>query len=140
MKHNLKFSLLALVALLSTIGCTNESVNPNPQTTNFSDTGGWRVVWFWDKDKDETSDFNQYTFFFRDGGVFEAVSNSVTTTGTWRTTSDDGSQRLVLFISNSKPLSELNDDWVIVTKGDQSIRLTDDNTTHLEELHFEKVQ
>lgn len=138
MKHNLKFAMLVFVALLTTIGCTNESVNPNAQTPDLSNTDGWRVVWFWDKDKDETSDFGQYTFFFRDGGVFEAVGSSTTVTGTWRSTSDDGSQRLVLFISNTKPLSELNDDWVIVTSGDQSIKLKDDNSTQLEELHFER--
>ncbi len=138
MIHNLKFAILGLITLGTLGSCTNDTVNPNTQNLNLPDDAGWRVVWYWDKDKDETSDFAQYTFYFKSNAVFEAVSNSNTVTGTWRETSDDGSQRLVLSISTVKPLSDLNDDWIIVTSSDQSIKLKDDNTTHLEELHFER--
>jgi hypothetical protein len=101
--------------------------------------GTWKVTWYWDKDKDETNDFSGYTFNFQPSGAFESVKNSSTTTGTWNTGSDDGSQRLVISSgSATKPLSDLDDDWIIVSMTDTKIELKDDNDEHLEELHFEK--
>lgn len=134
------FSVIAVacIAIFSAVSCTTDPVSPNQSLTNPPTDSSWRVTWFWDKDKDETSDFTSYTFHFRANGVFEAVSNSGTVTGTWSTTSDDGTQRLVLFISPTKPLSEMNDDWVITEFNDQSIKLKDDNTEHVEELFFER--
>ena len=141
MKRSMKFSMLVLIAMTFAMGCTTDTANPNPNQPSVNPpSDSWRVTWYWDKDKDETSDFAQYTFYFRSSGVFEAINNGNIVTGTWATTSDEGSQRLVLFLSNTKPLSNANDDWVIVTSDEQSIKLKDDNTTHLEELHFERMQ
>jgi hypothetical protein len=139
MVHNLKFALIIIAVATLTASCTNDPASSIQPGSHLQSDSGWRVVLFWDKDKDETSDYNQYTFFFHNSGVFEAVSSASTTSGTWRTTSDDGLQRLVLFSSATKPLSELNDDWVIVQSDDQKIQLKDDNDTHLEELVFERI-
>ena len=140
MTHILKGAMLVFAAMALLVGCTTDPVNPNPQNPQISSDAAWRVTWYWDKDKDETSDYAQYTFYFRSNGQFEALQNSTATTGTWRITSSDGTQRLVISTSTSKPLSNLNDDWVILESGDQIIRLKDDNTTHLEELNFERVE
>ena len=141
MKNGIKLWMTAFVFLMFVTGCTNDTsntVNPNEPNLNIPTSDGWHVTWFWDQDKDETSDFSGYTFFFRSNGVFEANNSSGSVTGTWSITTDDGTQRLVLFISELKPLSELNDDWIITESDDISIQLKDDNDEHLEEVIFER--
>lgn len=125
-------------AVLLTAGCTNEGITPDTAQPDLPGQSAWRITWFWDKDKDETSDFASYMFYFLDGGVFRAVNNNNTVNGTWSIITDDGKKRLVLAISPTKPLSELNDDWVIIDFTADLIRLRDDNKEHLEELVFER--
>lgn len=137
MKTQLQILVLWVLSLLLFGACTSDTVDPlNP---GLPDDAAWHVSWFWDQDKDETSDFAGYDFYFKPNQVFETVRNGTATSGTWKVTSDDGSQRLVLFISANKPLSELNDDWIIVESTENTIKLKDDNDEHLEELTFSKV-
>ncbi|HFA48184.1 MAG TPA: hypothetical protein ENJ95_04110 [Bacteroidetes bacterium] len=102
---------------------------------------GWKVSYYWDKDKDETNDFSGYVFYFRSTGTFEATHNGTTTSGTWQVrNSSDSSQRLVLSSgTTAKPLKDVDDDWIILEMNDNSIKLKDDNTEHLEELYFERI-
>ena len=139
---NLRSAFALLTLLLMMGACTNGDDNSGPSTdvTNGDLTGdGWVVSWFWDKDKEETSDFNGYVFFFRESGAFEALRNGTTTTGSWAIrSSSNGSQRLDIDIASASPLDELIDDWIILEKTNSTIKLRDDNTEHLEELHFTK--
>ncbi|MBK9017564.1 MAG: hypothetical protein IPM82_27910 [Saprospiraceae bacterium] len=133
---------LLILAMASFVSCTNsddDQSNPsNPDPQVISQGGDWKVTWYWDKDKDETNDFASYTFKFNADGSFESVGSG-TTTGTWKVTDDNSAQRLVISAgSATKPLSDLDDDWIIVSMTDSKIELKDDNTEHLEELHFEK--
>jgi hypothetical protein len=64
------------------------------------------------------------------------LHNGITETGTWNFHTDDARQLLTISIGASKPLSELNDDWLIIQLNDDFINLKDDNDTHLEELHL----
>lgn len=136
MKTQFQILILWVLSLLLFSACTNDTVSP--LDPGLPDNDAWQVTWFWDQDKDETSDFDGYDFYFRANQVFEAVRSGSTTSGTWQVTSDDGSQRLVLFISADKPLSELNDDWIILESSENTIKLKDDNDVHLEELTFSK--
>ena len=140
MKTQLKFWIAGVVTLCTAAACTNDQVNPRDPPSVFPDDNPWLVTWFWDQDKDETSDLAPYTFYFKDGNILEAERNGSITTGSWSITSDDGSSRLVISLSPDKPLSELNDDWVIIESSDQMLKLQDDNTQHLEELIFERKQ
>ena len=115
---------------------TNNSGNPTVITQG---GGDWKVTYYFDKDKIETNDFAGYTFQFNADGSF-ASSGSSTATGTWKVTDDNGSQRFVLSSgSAAKPLSYLDDDWILVSMSASKIELKDDNSEHLEELHFEKL-
>jgi hypothetical protein len=130
---------IAFLGLLT--ACTNDGdpLLPDNPTQTLS-SAQWRVSYFWDKDKDETSKFNGYTFAFKAGGAFEATQNGTVTTGTWEVrSSSSSSQKLVIQIGTDKPLIELDDDWIILEMNDQEIRLRDDNTEHLEELHFKAI-
>lgn len=141
-----KFMFVALsMLLLVGIGCGNSDDDlstDNSITQSLTNPSGWKVTWYWDKDKDkdETNDFSGYVFQFLDNGSFEANRNGSTVTGTWQVTSNDGSQRLVINSgSTTKPLSNLDDDWIITEKTDSRIKLKDDNSEHLEELFFEAL-
>lgn len=139
-----KIVLIVLpVFMLAGFGCNN-SDDDLPSNSNISQTltsaGGWKVSYYFDKDKDETNDFSGFIFRFNADGSLESTRNGATTTGTWAITSNDGTQRLVISSgSGAKPLSDLDDDWIITEKSDNQIKLKDDNDDHLEELHFEKL-
>lgn len=119
--------LLFAATLLSCTACMNDS-NDNTTTTDetLTNAGIWRVTYFWDKDKDETSDFAGYTFVFESGGVFKATKMGVTTNGTWQLSSN-GSKLIINTGVTTKPLEELNDDWLLIGKADKRIQLKDDS-------------
>ncbi|MCO6486937.1 MAG: hypothetical protein J5I98_00900 [Phaeodactylibacter sp.] len=138
------FQMMILALLLSAFGACNNANDDNSPSDSppvvAGDDSAWRVSYYFDKDKEETSDFAGYRFTFRDDGTLEAVRNGTTVAGTWATTRDDGRQRLVINAGTaSRPLESLTDDWVIVEQNASRIRLQDDNDEHLEELHFEKI-
>lgn len=139
----LKISV-CLLLVSSFAACHNSSdddnsVTPNNPSVITQGGGEWKVTYYFDKDKVETSDFASYTFKFNADGSFESVGGSGAT-GTWKVTDDDGSQRMVISSgSAAKPLSDLDDDWILVNMSGSKIELKDDNTEHLEELHFEKI-
>ncbi len=109
----------------------------NQDTAMTVNDGEWKVSWFWDKDKDETSHFSGYTFKFSDHGKLQAIrNNQVTHTGSW-VRSSSGS-KLIIDMGTTQPLDELNDDWIIKVMENDAIMLQDDNDEHLEELHFSK--
>ncbi len=135
------FQLFGIFLVLVAGACSNSNDDNNP-AGNLPDvltdgTGLWKVSYYWDKDKDETSDFAGYTFNFKSNGVLEAVKSGVTTTGTWQHNSS--SNKLIINIGTTKPLTNATDDWLIQERNDNLIKLRDDNTTQLEELYFQKL-
>ena len=44
-----------------------------------------------------------------------------------------------LIIVGDDAINELQDDWILAQIDQSQIKLKDDNTTHLEELHFEII-
>ena len=142
-QRNFLSSFILSICVLFVMSCTNppEGLNPNnsPSEEIIQNTQ-WKVSWFWDKDKDETSDFNGYSFLFDADGTLTAEKNGqMVKKGTWSVrTSSNSTNKLVISIGNVKPLKELTDDWIILKMTDTKIELKDDNDQHLEELHLEK--
>lgn len=139
-----RFVQLSGVLLVLLAGaCSNSNGNDdNSPAGNLPDvltdgTGQWKVSYYWDKDKDETSDFAGYVFNFRDNGVLEATKNGTTATGTWQ--HDSSSNKLIINLGGVKPLSNATDDWLLIERTDNLIKLRDDNTEHLEELYFQRI-
>ncbi len=140
MKYTKWILMMIAVTSLSMFSCTNipdDSVDINNLTDVLETSGAWEVTYYWDKDQDETSDFAGYTFNFKENGVFEASRNESLQTGTWSV--NNSSQKLIINIGSAKPLTDLIDDWIILEKTDNLIKLKDDNDEHLEELHFERI-
>ncbi|HEY9178064.1 MAG TPA: hypothetical protein VIN07_10250 [Flavipsychrobacter sp.] len=133
-----------LMAILAT-GCQNKTstnVTPggnNNSTSGIVTSGKWQVSYFYDNDKDETTDYSGYTFEFNSDKTLVATRNSTSTSGTWNETTDDGLPRLVIALNTAdEKLKELNDDWVVESKTDNQIKLKDDNPDRNEQLHFNK--
>lgn len=133
--------LIGLAIMIS--ACTNTpdlGAELAADTAFLEASGSWRVSYFWDKDKEETDDFNGYEFFFESNGVFRVVpSSGQEVVGNWRRSRDDGFERLVLQIPGTKPLEEVNDDWILLKMEDKLIILQDDRSgPETESLHFSR--
>ena len=131
---------LVICILVSIFACdtSSDDFNNHSQSEDFLiNNDAWMVSWFWDKDKDETSDFFGYTFnFLENGQLLAKKEDNVVYTGQW--SHDISSNKLVLQMGNIKPLEELTDDWIIRIINNEIVELKDDNDEHLEELHFIK--
>jgi hypothetical protein len=111
----------------------------NSVTNSYLANGNWVVSLLTDDGRNETSDYDGYTFVFEKDGKLTATRGAVTTSGTWRTRRDDGSNELVILLNTTdKDLLELNDDWDIVLSTNSKIELQDDNDERDEQLHFTK--
>jgi len=109
-----------------TMACNNDDDNAPSSTDDTLTNGGtWKVTYYFDKDKEETSDFSSYTFAFETGGVFKATKNGATTIGTWQV--DASSNKLIISTGvGTKPLGDLTDDWILTEKSSKVIKLRDD--------------
>jgi len=144
MKQLTFLSLLGLLFLFASCESELTKDNNDDSSQNISvilsnDNAKWKVSYFWDKDKEETSDFQGYTFVFQSDGKLQAQKGDQVVNGTWRTIQDDGRQKFVMDMGLIKPLEELTDDWLILEKSAGILKLKDDNDEHLEELHFSKL-
>ena len=141
MKKTAFIILMIISAATSMTGCQKDE-DPT-QSISSSNTaslpGNWKVIYYFDNNKDETIHYSNYTFEFTAGGGFVAMQSSQTFQGSWQETVDDSLPRLVLAISGNNDLLELSDDWVIIKMTDTEIWLEDDNNTKKEELRFVKI-
>ena len=141
---NRLFAALSFCLLLAGFtACTHKnSVLPTAAdptlTTNTPAAGNWHVNQYTNRGVDETPDFDGYTFSFNSDGTFTALRNSLSVTGTWTRSTDDGLQKLTLTISSATDahLAELNEDWAISLMTDSNINLADDKGNH--ELRFQQ--
>jgi hypothetical protein len=121
------FFPIFIIAFISS--CTKDnSVEPS---------GVFKVANYIDSGKDETADFNGYTFDFQAGGKFVAKFSTKTVVGTWNENSS--SKKLDIKISGEQKLDDISDEWLIVEKTSTSIKLKDDNSSSNEEIHLVKL-
>ncbi|UCE70688.1 MAG: hypothetical protein JSW57_11140 [Flavobacteriaceae bacterium] len=113
--------------------------------------GQWRITYYFDSDKEETSDYAGYVFTFGADGTVTATNGTTEVTGTWSVTdsssSDDDSfddssdVDFNLFFASPPNFEELTDDWDILEYTSGRIRLIDvsggDGSTDY--LTFEKI-
>ena len=138
MKTLLFLAGFAAIIFSSCDHSANIDSSSSTAAANTLTAGSWRVTLFTDSGNDETSDFNGYSFTFSSNGNIQAVKNSVTTTGSWSTTSSKFIIDLGPKTDANKPLGELTDDWKVISNTDVEIKLTDDNPSSNEFLTFSK--
>ncbi|GAA4269776.1 hypothetical protein GCM10022257_18770 [Hyunsoonleella aestuarii] len=112
---------------------TNQSDN-SLEIQNIKNTvtsGSWSLTYFFDTDKEETSNFSGYSFTFNSDGKLIAINSSVTIEGDWSVTdsnsNDDSSDDIDFNITFSAPsnFQELSDDWDIILYSSNKIELID---------------
>ena len=113
------------------ISCSNSN-----DTTGITGVpqGNWRISLYWDN-TDETSDFNDYTFTFGSNNVITATNGVNTVTGTF----SQASNKLIIDFGTDPLLEELNDDWLVEEKTDNSIKLKEDNPAQDDRLEFIRI-
>jgi len=134
--YSIKRSLVLLCLTVLLYSCSNDDTNSS--STNSPDnvaaivkSGTWKITYYFDTDKEETSNFSGYNFTFANNGVLTATNGTLTQTGTWSITdsnsNDDSISDLDFNIGFSSPatFAELTDDWEIIEKTATVIKLKD---------------
>lgn len=137
--------IIALLTLAALWSCSNsDDNNPSPSDGGLTPdqvTGDWKVSYYYDDGKDETSDFSAFVFNFNADGSFEAGSSAQNYTGSWSMgeagdDSSSSSKKMVINITGNDKINSLSDDWLILSVTSNEIRLKDDSDNSVEELYF----
>lgn len=132
-------TLVVLIVSLVFVGCSEDDSNDTNNTANqiadanqVAETGSWRISYFWDTDKDETSNFAGYVFNFNSDGTLVATKGNDTVNGTWSVTNSSSSSssgdldfNIFFNVPQSSDFEDLNDDWDIIAINSNKIELTD---------------
>jgi hypothetical protein len=135
------YSLLSVVSVFLFLTSCQKDDNSNDDNPNVVvQSGKWKVTYYFD-DKDETSDLSGHVFEFKSGNLLTSTKGSNVYNGTWSTTDDDSSKKLVINFSSPDELVEISDDWKIIEMTDAKIRLEDvsGGDGSVEYLTFEKI-
>jgi hypothetical protein len=131
----ISMTMMALIAAATSCTRNNTASGTDDFTTTNPPSGSYKISFYWDK-KDETSDYNGYTFEFAAGGVLKATRAGTVTNGTW---SENATSQRFNISFPSAPLSELSDNWLIQEKTPNTLKLKDDNPAQDDQLHFTKL-
>ena len=128
-----KYILFLIVPFTVLFSCTKEEAD-KVLSDQFTDNT-WTISYYFDE-KDETSNFSGYAFEFMNDGVLKASKGGTSTSGTWLI--DNSSSKLTInFQGVTNYLEHLNDDWLLIDRTNEIIKLKDDKTTSGGEvLHF----
>jgi hypothetical protein len=136
-----KATIIMFFATIAILSSCDHSANPSNGSLNATQvvtSGSWRITLFTDSGNDETSDFNGYNFVFSTDGTIVATKNGIAKNGTWSV--NESSNKLIIDLGikddSNKPLGELTDDWLIISKSNTEIKSTDDNPASAELLTF----
>ncbi len=132
-----KFLPLAFLVLLLSSCIGDES--PATELRESLQGSRWRVDFFEDEGRNETSDFANWELEFAPDGVLRAYFNQgLSASGTWRTVRDDGQEELWLSLPGFPKLEELNEDWYVVERRDNLIRMEDQDENFIDKLHLRR--
>ena len=97
--------------------------------------GSWTIPYFFD-DSEKTSSYSGYSFVFKSDYSVVATKASISETGQWQSTLQNGVRELKIDFSNEL-LSKLNNNWKLFEFNNSYIRLRDaSNSTNY--LYFDK--
>lgn len=146
-----------LLLIMGATSCSSDNAAPMDKITTADmeairtavKTGAWRISYYFDTDKEETSNFNGFVFTFNSSGVIGATDGNTALSGAWSVSSSDNSTADVsddtvdLSISFASPANflEISDDWEVISYSNNKIELKDvsggNGGTDL--LTFEKI-
>lgn len=127
---NLFFIILMSVVLFSCEQDDNSQSN-STGNTNISQqdlNGNWRITYFAEDGKDETFYFSGYTFTFSNNVVAATKSSTVVNgvyslSGSSSSSGSSSGSKFVITFPDTDPWEELNEDWDILEKSANKIKL-----------------
>ena len=123
----MKTKFLGFLFLTLTIfSACHKNDDDSPSTSELAavaTTGTWRVTWFFEDNRDQTSIFTGYTFTFNGNSAVTAIKGSSSIVGSWATGIDDSKSKLVLAFASPSSFEELNEDWLVIESTSTKIRL-----------------
>lgn len=134
----MKVIVTAFLGILLLGSCKKQTIN---QVENSVIEGEWKVSLFQEDGVNETSDFTNFRFTFKENGSVEVRSSSTLIyTGTWKVEKDSDHVEFVLGLGDIDPLGELTDDWHIENHSDTKLELKDESGDgSIELLTFQKI-
>lgn len=124
--RSILFGLIVL-SLTFFVSCSKDddssSSDPVTITNQIKNSGNWRVSLFSEEGVNETSYFTDYIFTFNDGANVTATKSGTSVTGSWVVLQDSGKNKFVLTFPNQGKFEEISEDWEILEKTDNSIKL-----------------
>ncbi|MFN5417824.1 MAG: hypothetical protein ACK5B9_12270 [Flavobacteriia bacterium] len=134
----MKKSILgAGVLVIALASCKKDSPN---KVENMLEDGSWKITLFQEDIENHTVDYTGDIFTFKNDGTVSATHSSTNFSGTWSTEKDDDHTKLNINFSNPSELIDLSDDWHVIEKTDNTLKLEDvsgDGT--IDYLTFEKI-
>lgn len=96
-------------------------------------SGDWIIVHYFDTDKEETDDYQGYTFKFNADGTLATTNGNSSLSGAWSISSSDSSGNhggsddvdFNILFSSPEIFVELSDDWDIKNYSNSKIELID---------------
>lgn len=143
MKNTIR-NFIYLPVMILFLACSSSDDSPSPgnstEVSNALKSGNWRITYFWDTDKDETSNFAGYNFTFGEGGTLTANNGVNTYNGSWSTGTDDSQVKLNINFSAPAEFQDISDDWHVIEQTSAKIKLEDVSGGNggTDYLHFEK--
>ena len=124
----MKYLLFLLGLSLTVLACQQDNSD--------AAIGTWRVSYYYDNAKDETSKFSGYSFDIKAGGAFVAtLPSGEKVTGNW--VQNSSSNKFIISISGTEALDDMVDDWQILEQTDNLIKLKDDSKEEF--LHLSRL-
>lgn len=125
---NMKLIFLLFAMTMLLFSCSSGDDSPVPNSSGVTETvksGTWRITYFWDTDKEETTHYQGYAFTFSQNGDLIASNGTNTYTGSWSTGNDDSQVKLNINFTAPEDFVEISDDWHVVEQTASKIRLED---------------
>ncbi|MBK9257622.1 MAG: hypothetical protein IPM42_19355 [Saprospiraceae bacterium] len=121
------FGMICLFIVMIFFSCSNsESSGDNINPTDIQNSlisKQWIVKYYYDRDKEKTSDFSGYVFEFRSDKVVKAIKASQVINGIWNLRNDSGKTKMDLAFSGNDKFEEISEDWEVVKKTETIIEL-----------------
>lgn len=122
-----KILLFSIIIFSTLISCNKDKILENiPGTLSETvESGTWKITYFFDSDKDETSHFSGFDFSFEPSDILTASNGMDNYSGTWSTQTDDSHLELNINFLNPDNFTDLSDDWHIIEFTKTEIKLED---------------
>jgi len=125
------FLIVGVMMMVGISSCSKNDSNPSVSDTVVStvSVGTWKITYFFDTDKVETSNYSGYNFTFGTNNVLTASNGTNTYNGTWsivnNNSNDDNLNDVDFTILFAAPdnFVDLSEDWKILSRTDSKIEL-----------------